>query len=90
MKKAKRSSGTPEKVDPKIQETAMGWYAKAKVVDIYTTAYSEICLLKRRGYVPVEGKDGEEAKPYLLFRVPRRAITIRSARAVATKKRKAS
>jgi hypothetical protein len=86
--KRNRSTGTPEKVDPKVQETAMEWYARAKFVDVYTTTYSEICLFKRRGYQPEGGKAGEAAAPYLHFKVPRRAITIRSKRAVETKKRK--
>ncbi len=84
MKKNK----TPERVDPRFQETAINWYAKSKMIDVYTTSNSEACLLKRRGWKPVGGAEGEAAKPYLIFRIPRRALSIRSARALATKKRK--
>lgn len=78
MTKKKRAKGTGIKVDPKLQETCMIWYRNAKVIDIYTTNYSDICLLKRRGWEETTGKEAKDARPYLIFRIPRKSITIRS------------
>jgi hypothetical protein len=77
MKKT-RSKGTTTPVVPKEQETAVAWYRGAKVVEIMTTCYSDICLLKRRGWVPETGKAAKEAEPYLIFKLPRKSITFRS------------
>lgn len=82
----KKKSKAPERVEPKFQETSVSWYAKAKMIDVYTTSHSEICLFKRRGWKPIDGKEGEQALPYLIFRIPRRALTLRSAKSVATKR----
>lgn len=81
-KKAVRQTGTPEQVPKQDQETVICWYKGAKLVDVHSTSYTEICLLKRRGWHPLEGKDGSAAAPYLVFRLPRKAITIRSKRSL--------
>ena len=65
-------------VDTYVQETSICAYRNAKVWDIYTTNHSFICLMKRRGWEPVKGKDAKAALPYLIFRLPTRSLTIRS------------
>jgi hypothetical protein len=80
-------TGTTEKIDPKFQETGMNWYRGAKVVEIFTTSYSEICKLKKRGWEPETGKAAKAAEPYLVFRIPLRALTFRSRTAVMGRKK---
>jgi hypothetical protein len=69
-------------VPKRVQETSIAWYRGQKQVHVHTTNNSDICLLKRRGWEAVEGLEAEAALPYLIFRLPRRALTIRSKKSV--------
>ncbi len=76
MTRTKQGAVPP--VDKQVQETSICRYRGAKLWDIYTTNNSDICLLKRRGWEPVTGKEAEQALPYLIFRIPANKLTIRS------------
>lgn len=72
----------PADVGKRFQETSISWYRGQKQVAVHTTNNSDICLLRKRGWEEVGGAEGAAALPYLIFRIPRRALTIRSKRSV--------
>jgi len=65
-------------VPKEVQETVMYWYRGQRRVKIHSTCNSDIKLLQRRGWVPLEGAEAEVALPYLIFALPRTSITFRS------------
>jgi hypothetical protein len=75
MAKAKKETPYVEKA---VQETVMTRYRLDRTWNVYTTNHSDICLFKRRGWKPVEGKEAEAALPYLIFRIPLNKVSIRS------------
>lgn len=83
---AKRTKGPVELVEPRMQETVISWYRGAKIIEVQTTCRSDMCLFERKGWKPVEGKEGKAALPYRIYRVPRKALTVRAASSVARKR----